>query len=83
MSMVLATERIVQSVMGRALFNGIPVVSGGLLAQSDEVVVDSIADPQAAFGLADGLGDFVRELDEIQAQRLQAVRNYIQNRLAT
>jgi hypothetical protein len=52
------------------------VVSGGLLA-SNEVVVDSITDPHAVFGLADGLGDFVRVLDDNQADRLQVVHNYI------
>ena len=77
MGMVLETERIVEYALGRAEFDGVPVVSGGLLARPNEVVVDSIADPHAVFGLANGLGDFVRVLDDKQAQRLQAVHNYI------
>jgi len=83
MGMVLETERIVQYGLGRSEFDGVPVVSGGLLARLGEVVVDNIADPHSAFGLADGLGDFVRELDAAQTQRLQAVRNYIHIRQAT
>ena len=77
MGMVLETERIVEYALGRTEFDGVPVVSGGLLARPNEVVVDSIADPHAVFGLANGSGDFVRVLDDKQAQRLQAVHNYI------
>lgn len=77
MGMVLETERIVENALGRAEFDGVPVVSGGLLAGPNEVVVDSIAAPYAVFGIADGLGDFVRVLDNKQAHRLQVVQNYI------
>jgi hypothetical protein len=80
MGMVLETERIVKTALGRAVFDGVPVVSGGLLARADEVVVDSIADPRAAFGLGNGLGDFVRVFTDAQTQRLQTVRDYIQTR---
>ena len=75
--MVLETERIIEYAMGRTEFDGVPVVSGGLLARHNEVVVDSIADPHAVFGIANGLGDFVRVLDDSQANRLQVVHNYI------
>lgn len=80
MGMVLETERIVKHALGRGVFDGVPVVSGGLLARADEVVVDSIADPCAAFGLGNGLGDFVRVFTGAQTQRLQTVRDYIQTR---
>jgi hypothetical protein len=78
--MVLETERIVEYTMGRTEFDGVPVVSGGLLARHNEVVVDSIDDPHTVFGIANGLGDFVRVLDEKQAQRIQAVHNYINSK---
>ena len=83
MGMLLETERIVKTSLGRALFDGVQVVSGGLLARADEVVVDSIADPRAVFGLGNGLGDFVRVFTEAQTQRLQTVHGYIQNRHTT
>lgn len=78
MGMVLETERIVKHSLGRAVFDGIPVVSGGLLARADEVVVDSISDPRIVFGLGNGLGDFVRTFTSLQTQRLQKVQEYIQ-----
>ena len=82
MGMVLETERIVEYALGRTKFDGVPVVSGGLLARLNEVVVDSISDPHAVFGLANGLGDFVRVLDSNQTERLQTVLKYIQRKRA-
>ena len=77
MGMILETKRIVEYALGRTEFDAVPVVSGGLLARPNEVVVDSITDPHAVFGIANGLGDFVRVLDDNQAHRLQVVHNYI------
>lgn len=75
--MLLETERIVEYALGRTEFDGVAVVSGGLLANHNEVVVDSIVEPHAVFGIANGLGDFVRVLDDKQGHRLQTVHNYI------
>ena len=79
MGMLMETERIVKHSLGRAIFDGIPVVSGGLLARANEVVVDSISNPRAVFGLGNGLGDFVRTLTSLQTQRLQKVQEYIKS----
>ena len=77
MCMALETERIVEYALGRTEFDGVPVVSSGLLARPNEIVVDSIVDPNAVFGVADGLGDFVRILDANQAELLQTAHNFI------
>jgi hypothetical protein len=74
---MLETERIFEHALGRAEFNGVSVVSGGLLAEYNEVVVDSITNPQAIFGIANGSGDFVRVLNFDQENLVQTVRNYI------
>lgn len=78
--MALETERIVNNALGRTKFDGVSVVSGGLLARSDEIVVDSVTDPISVFGVANGMGDFVRILDKKQEQSLQVVRTYIRNK---
>lgn len=80
MGMALETEHIVKYALGRGEFNGVSVVSGGLLAAYNEVVVDSVTNPQAIFGVANGLGDFVRVLNFNQENLLQNVRNYIQEK---
>jgi len=82
MGIVLETERIVKNALGRTEFDGVPVVSGGLMACLNEIVVDSIADPNAVFGVANGLGDFVRILDANQAKSLQTVHNFIHRKQA-
>ena len=77
MSMVLETERIAEFTLGRAELDGVTCVAGGLLGWSNEVVVDSISNPQVVFGIANGLGDFFRVLDDEQVHRMQVVNNFI------
>lgn len=77
-AMALRTEEISSHGIGRAHFAGVPVVSGGLLGEPDEVVVDNVHAPTQVFGLANGLGDFVREPDAAQLAALAAVRDHIQ-----
>lgn len=74
---VLETERIISNSLGRTEIDGVPVVSGGLLGRKDEVVIDNINNPRFVFGLANGMGDFVRNPDAGQAELLRTIRNYI------
>jgi hypothetical protein len=76
-ALALKTEKTIEFSIGRAEFNKVPVVSGGLLARLNEVVVDSIHDPQYVFGLANGIGDFIRDLDEAQIKNIEIVKSYI------
>jgi len=78
--MALETERMVLGSLGRKEINGIPIVSGGLLARKNEVVVDNVNDPRVVFGLAGGMGDFIRNLDTDQEGRVQEIQNYIDDR---
>jgi len=77
MGMALETERIVLTSMGRKEVNGITIVSGGLLARLNEVVVDNVNDPQVVFGIASGGGDFIRHLSANQVARIEAIQKYI------
>lgn len=79
-AMALETERIVQYTLGRKEINGVNVVSGGLLGRLNEVVVDNLNDPQNIFGLADGLGDFIRDLDVEQKCKVRTIQEYINSR---
>ena len=80
LELALETERIVKDNLGRAVFNGVRVVSSGLMADVDEVVVDSITNPSAVYGVANGAGDFVRTLSPSQLRRLSSVREKITNK---
>ncbi len=79
-SMALDMESRLQHSIGRAIVNGVPIVSGGLLARLNEVVVDSIVNPSTIFGISNGFGDFVRSPDPDQTLKLKTVENYLQNK---
>jgi len=63
MSTLLETERILENTLGRKIINDISFVSGGLLAQKNEVVVDDISRPRFFYGIGDGNGDFLRNIN--------------------
>ena len=77
--LALETERMIKS-LGRKRINGVSVVSAGLLAERNEVVVDNVYDLQTVFGVADGMGDFIRGHDARQAESIQLVQQHIDGR---
>ena len=76
---LLEMERLLKHTLGRRDFNGISIVSGGLLGHVDEIVVDNVNHPKIIFGIANGRGDFIRKPTPQQVQRLEALRDLIQN----
>jgi len=73
----LEMECIVEEKMGRLKFNGENIVSGGLLGRKDEIIVDSIDKPSIIYGIANGRGDFIRDLSPKQIDRLKKIDNFI------
>jgi hypothetical protein len=73
-----AMEKIIENKMGRRRYNGESIVAGGLLGREGEIVVDDISEPTQVYGIADGKGDFIREVNEEQVRRLQKVRSQIE-----
>lgn len=76
-AMLLEMERILKGTVGRRDLRGIPIVSGGLLAWEDEIVVDNIHHPTMVFGVADGHGDFVRRLSPEQRENVKILYELI------
>lgn len=72
-----AIENIVEKRLGRRSFNGSTIVSGGLLGYTGEIIVDNIHNPQVVYGMANGKGDFIRDLTESQAAELKGVEEAI------
>jgi len=50
------------------------LISGGLLGKKGEIVVDNVWQPKTIYGIADGKGDFIRELSEQQISRLKKLQ---------
>jgi len=80
-SSLFAVEDMVKKRLGRGVFNGRPVVSGGLLGRHGDIVVDNVHKPEIVYGIADGKGDFIRNLSKVQIDYLAGARKEMQDRL--
>jgi len=76
---LLETEKMVENKLGRRELYNEKLVSGGLLGCLNEVVVDNIWNPTQIFGIADGEGDFIRELSKEDIKRLNILKNKFEN----
>ena len=74
-----ATENIVEKKFGRRFFYEENLVSGGLLGRNNEIIVDNVWSPTLIYGIADGTGDFVRNLSANQSRRIKRLQSFIEN----
>ena len=74
-----ATENIVEKKFGRRSLYEESLVSGGLLGRKEEMIVDNVWSPTRVYGIADGRGDFARNLSESQTQRIERLQKFIEN----
>ena len=65
------------SKFSRSIYKNIHVCSGGLIAMNEEIVVDDASNPQIIYGMGDGRGDFIRNLSEIQKQKINDLETLI------
>lgn len=80
-SMAMDADSINYRGFGRRTIEGISIVSAGLLAKKEECVVNDIHNPTAVFGLADGSGDFIRNLSDAQFEKIKIIETYIAKQL--
>jgi len=71
---LLATENNFKRKMGRRKFRNESLVSGGILGYKNEIVVDDISNPKQVYGIADGKGDFIRNLKKEQSVFLKILQ---------
>lgn len=69
-----STEKNMLERCGRRDLHGEHMVSGGILGRYGELVVDNVWDPSQVYGIADGCGDFIRELSAVQQERLLKIQ---------
>jgi hypothetical protein len=77
-SKLSAIEQTVKHGLGRCNFCGVSIVSGGLMGEAGEVVVDNINNPKLVYGIADGKGDFIRRSKGRYAKRIKRVQELIE-----
>jgi len=74
---LISTHNSFNNLVGRDIFDGVKVVSGGLIAGENEFVVDNYSNPKIIYGLGNGMGDFNRKLNKEMLDALNKLDNFI------
>lgn len=75
----MGMRRIVREHMGRATWDGVSVVAGGLIGREGEVIVDSVSRPTRVVGVADGRGGVLHP--DAAAPAVRKVRRVIAQKM--
>ena len=74
---LISTHNILKKRTGRGEYHKINVVSGGLLARTDEIVVDDYRKPKLIYGVGNGYGDFMRNPNKQMKKKLNSLKKII------
>ena len=69
--------------LGWEILAGVPVVAGGAMGQSGDVIVDSVRHPSRVIGVCDGRGGVQFRYSPEEAERVRRVQTEINRRLVT
>ena len=72
-----------KDALGWDTLGGIPVVAGGAMGGSGDVIVDSIHRPTRVVGVCDGCGGVRFRFDELEAEKVRRVQTEINRRLVS
>ena len=72
------TEETIEKKSGRRVLQDEVIVSGGILGRQDEIVVDDVWNPKQVYGIANGKGDFVRNLTNEQMLTIEKMKELIE-----
>ena len=67
--------------LGWEVLDGVPVVAGGAMGQSGDVIVDSVRHPSRVIGVCDGQGGVRFRFGNEEAERVRRVQAEINRRL--
>jgi hypothetical protein len=78
-----AHESLIETsdALGWEVLDGIPVVAGGALGRSGDVIVDSVHHPTRVIGVCDGHGGVRLRFREVEAESVRRVQAEINRRL--
>ena len=83
-STIIKNKEITLNKMGRIeVAKGINIVSGGQFALEGDVVVDDINTPQIIYGVSNGEGDILIEVNTQQTKSINYIRKYIEEKSIT
>lgn len=78
-SSILREELISRLHRGRKIINGVSIVSGGILGREGDIVVDSLLNTKHMYGVANGCGDFKRDLSPQDEENLRKLACHIES----
>lgn len=70
-----------RDALGWETIDSVPVVAGGALGRSGDVIVDSVKHPTRVIGVCDGQGGVRFRFNEAEAERVRTVQSEINRRL--
>ena len=71
---LISTHDVLNQSAVRGFYHKIKVISGGLLAQNDEIEVDNYRKPKLIYGIVNGSGDFMRILGKKMGKKIDLVK---------
>ena len=74
---ILESEYLVKRNLSRVALADFSVVSGGLIANDGDIVVDNADNPTTIFGVANGLGMFKTELSEKDKKNIEKIKSLL------
>lgn len=74
---ILESEYLVKRNLSRVALADISVVSGGLIANDGDIIVDNADNPTTVFGVANGLGIFKTELSEKDKKNIEKIKSLL------
>lgn len=76
----LMIEKMKMEKLSRRRIADETLVSGGLLGDYEEIIVDNVSKPSLIYGMSNGNGDFIRTLNANQQDRVSKIKNYFKIR---
>jgi hypothetical protein len=76
---LISTHDVLNLRTGRGLYHKLQIVSGGLLAHKNEIVVDDYRNPKLIYGIGNGEGDFIRSPEKEIKDKLKILKILISN----
>lgn len=74
---LMETEDLINNVMGKSKILNITLISGGIMGERGDIVVDNVNNPSSVLGIADGSGSFIHDVDYLERDKYNI--NIIQN----
>jgi len=74
---LISTHNTYKYKTGRTIIHNINIVSGGLIADKDEIVVDNYKNPAQIYGVGNGVGDFELDYSKELTNKISKLRKII------